>query len=103
MLNLNKELVFLSKFENGKTQNIECRLGRCLYFIDIEKNAANAHIHFYKKIKKNRNDFSKYDANSKLYSIRIKNDALLDREFFENIAEIAKAQHIADKYSQILS
>ena len=37
MINLNRDTVFLDTFPFGKTQNIECRLGRKAYLLDVEK------------------------------------------------------------------
>ena len=39
MINLNQQSVFIAEMPFGKTQNIECRLGRSLYMLDVDKNA----------------------------------------------------------------
>ena len=102
MLNLNKDSLFISNFDNGTTQNIECRLGRCLYYIDLSKNSNDTTLYFYRKIAKQRNRFSKYSKEAGCISVTLRNDALLDRNFFENIREIARAQEIVSKYNQKL-
>lgn len=102
MINLNNEILFVGKFKCGKTQNIECRLGHNLYLIDIDKNSDCTTLDFYKKANSSREFFSKYDAQSELVSLTIQNEALLDRNFFENIKEIANAQKIVERHSQKL-
>lgn len=98
MLNLNKESIYIGNFKNGKTQNIECRLGRRLYYIDIDKDCFSTYIELYKKVKKNRHDFSKYDPEAEKHDVCVKNNAVLSRDFFENMAEIERAQFIIGIY-----
>lgn len=102
MINLNKDILFIGNFEYGKTQNIECRLGRKLYLIDIDKNVNTTCLHFYKKMDTDRNKHSKYDV-SESYRIIVKNEALLDKNVFKNIAEIEKAQFITSQYRDVLA
>ncbi len=101
MINLNHEGLFISKFNYGKTQNIECRLGKKIYYIDIDKNSNCTFLDFYRKINE-RNKFSKYTKEAEKSSVTVKNNAVLFREFFENILEIEKAQRIMNKYIQEL-
>lgn len=49
MLNLNKEFLNIGKLPNGKTQNIEVKIGRKSYYVDVDKNYKNACVDFYKK------------------------------------------------------
>lgn len=101
MLNLNDTVLDLGKYENGDTQNIECKLGRKLYMIDISKNYRWAEVMFYKKLNKDRKKYSKY-GKADLHVIYVKPNACLNREIFENIAEINKAQCIRNCYYDIL-
>lgn len=99
--NVNHEFIYLSKFDCGKTQNVEVKVGRKTLMCDFEKNMDSAHIDVYEKKSENRGDYSKYEA--ALKSIRIKNDAVLRKDFFEHVDEIAKAQAIISKYSSIVA
>ena len=40
MINLNNEYIYLWQYSNGRHQNIEVRLGRKLYLVDIYKNSS---------------------------------------------------------------
>jgi hypothetical protein len=102
MINLNhSEYIFLSQFECGKTQNIEIKIRRKLYFLDIDKNVDSAFIELYDRKGANRQSFSKYNAN--LHYARVNPTAILDRGFFENIAKIQAAQTIYAQYKDILN
>ena len=69
IINLNDILgrVDIDKLPYGKNQNIEVRLGRKLYMVDVDKNAQAAHIDFYKKVKSDREKYSKIVSGIFLY------------------------------------
>lgn len=102
MINLNRDTVFLDTFPFGKTQNIECRLGRKAYLLDVEKNNVSAFITFYRKLNSDRKSYSKYEAVSDAHFVKVKTDAMLDRCFFQNITEIEKAQRIYSEYGRLM-
>lgn len=101
MINLNKELLDIDKLQNGKTQNIEVKVGKKLYYVDVDKNCDSACVDFYQKVGTNRKNQSKYSVDSVL-AVFVKTDALLDRAFFEEIEEIKKAQEIYRKWGDQL-
>lgn len=101
MLNLNKEFLNIGKLPNGKTQNIEVKIGRKLYYIDVDKNCDSACVDFYKKIGAERTKQSKYGVDGVL-GVFVKVDAFLDREFFNQISEIKKAQEIFNKWGNVI-
>lgn len=102
MINLNKESIYISDYESGRTQNIEVRLGRKLYLVDIDKSSNSTFIDFYKKEGTDRGAYSKYGVDDSVLGVQVKNDAMLDRSFFEHIKEIYDAQRIYSKFSSIL-
>lgn len=91
----------LANLPNGKNQNIEIKIGRSFYMLDIDKNCLDCSIHMYKKAHKDRNKYSKYG--NMIGSIRVKNNAILEKNVFENIKEIEKAQETIKKYKSILN
>lgn len=97
MINLNHEFIRVSTFEYGKTQNIECKLGRQMFLLDVNKDNACTRLDFYKMVGTDRKSFSKYSAGAENASVTVKNDAVLDRHFFENIKKIAEAQMIVTR------
>ena len=99
MINLNYENIYLNDYEFGKTQNVEIKVGRQIYYLDVDKNSNNSTISFYEKTTKNRNEQSKYSSN--LHFATLKNNSILSREFFEEIEEIEKAQALYEKYGLI--
>ena len=99
-INLNHELLFVGDFPYGKTQNIEVKLGRKNYMVDIDRNSNSAMIDFYHKKGEDRNSYSKYGTDSTL-AIKVDSKALLDRDFFEHIEEIGAAQRIYDRFSAL--
>lgn len=101
MLNLNKEFLNVGKMPIGKTQNIEIKIGRKLYYVDVDKNRDSACIDFYKKIGTDRTRQSKYNIDG-ILGVFVKPDALLNRTFFEQIEEIEKAQMIYSKWSNVI-
>ena len=98
MKNLNKELIFISDYNFGKTQNEVIKIGRKLYYIDIDKNSNSTFVNVY-DYSKDRESFSKYEAN--LHFVFVENNSILDREFFKNIIEIEKATRILSKFKFI--
>lgn len=102
MINLNRnEYLSVKALDYGKTQNIVVKLGRCLYYADIQKNSSCAFVDFYKKIGTDRTKQSKYSTTETL-GVTVKTDALLDGEFFENIGKIKAAQDVYGRFSDIL-
>lgn len=99
-INLNHEkYVKLGNFACGKTQNIELKIGRKTYMLDIDKNACSARLDFYNKKNSDRNNYSKY-GNADLHSVTVLNNAWLDKEFFANIAEIESAIATTNRFSR---
>ena len=81
-INLNHgESLFLHELPSGATQ-IEIRLGRKSFIADHKK-------------------YSKYES-MVAGPIFVRNDAMLDRHFFEDIKAIDEAQRIQRKYNMIL-
>lgn len=97
MINLNHEFIRVSTFDCGKTQNVECKLGRKTFLLDVNKDSACTRLDFYKMVGADRKSFSKYSAEAENVSVIVKNDAVLDRSFFENIKKIAEAQMIVTR------
>lgn len=94
-INLNNEsCIFMSDFNCGKTQSVEMKVGRKTYLCDISKDMSHALIEVYRKLNKNRQKYSKYDAAAETRRVTVKADAILRRDFFESIADIEKAQFI---------
>ena len=101
--NLNHEFgIFLEKFKYGHTQNVEVKIGRKIFLLDVGKDFSVACIDVYRKLSKDRSKFSKYDPEANLHSVFVKNDACLCRNFFEDIESIEKAQYIFRKYGNII-
>lgn len=96
MLNLNHSVLSLRDLPFGKTQNFEIKIGRKTYLCDIDKNSASVCVELFDKVPGKRENFSKYAAN--LHSVYVKPDAVLDRDFFEHIAEIEAAQRVINRY-----
>lgn len=94
-LNHEKEL-FLSKFICGAT-HANIKIGRKNYLIDVQKNKLYTYVDFY-----NVNINSKYSPAANLCRVRVKNNAVLTKDFFLNISEISKAQALTDRFSDIL-
>ncbi len=101
--NLNHEFgISLKEFKYGNTQNVEVKIGRKTFLVDINKNCSVGCIDVYRKLSKDRSNFSKYDPEANLHSAFVKNDAYLCRNFFEDIENIEKAQYIFRKYGNII-
>lgn len=104
MVNLNKEGLSLSLFPYGKTQNVEVRIGRKLYMLDVDRNALYTDIDFYRKVSADREKYSKYDPEAELVSVvQVRSDSVLNKDFFEKIREISKAQDLCKKYGRLLA
>ena len=82
----------------GFTQNIEIKIGRKTYMVDVNKNNSSALVEFYEKLNSNRQRYSKYEAN--LQTVFVKTDSNLNKNFFENFSEIAKSQKIIENWSR---
>lgn len=96
MLNLNERYLDVKRLDFGKTQNIEVKIGRNLYYVDVNKNQDRAVIDFYPKTTKNRNGQSKYSGG--VLGVAVKPEAALGREFFEDIEQIKAAQEVMFKW-----
>lgn len=101
IVNLNKTDIYLSGLPFGKTRNIKIKIGRKLYYLDIDKDSNSACIDFYNYCKSDRTAFSKYDKEANNCRMFVKNDAILTRGFFKNIYEIKKAAELIEKYKQV--
>ena len=101
MTNLNKTTIFISNFPYGKTQNEIIKVGRKLYYMNIDKNSASTLIEIY-NYKKDRVSMSKYMAWADLSLVTVKNDAIIDRDFIENIKDIEKARKTLVRFSDVV-
>lgn len=101
MINLNKNIIFLEKYPCGKHME-EVKMGRNFYILEIEKNSGSSAVSLYRKLNARRESYSKY-GNANLHMIFVKNDAILDREFLEQIEELEKAQSLVRKYHGVLA
>ena len=70
--------------------------------IDINKNACGAFVDFYNMVYADRQKYSKYGAGYSVLSVKIRNNAILDKRFFENIIEIKEAQSTLSKFEAYL-
>lgn len=100
MINLNREYLVVNKFEFGKHE-ISAKIGKSFYYIGIDKSACGTYVELFKKIAKNRNYQSKYDAESELHGVFVNNNAVLGRTFFEKISEIEKAANLLSNYTYV--
>lgn len=96
------DFIYIADFEYGSTQNIEIKIGRRLYLIDVKKDSGSSWIEVYRKLNKDRKRYSKYDPRAKAACIRVENNAVLDSQFFNNIHEIERAQFTCSLYKNIL-
>lgn len=101
IVNLNKTDIYLNGFQCGKTQNVKIKIGRKLFLLDIDKNSNSSCIDFYNYCKSDRKAFSKYDKEANNCRVFVENNAILTKEFFENIYEIEKAARLMEKYTQV--
>lgn len=104
MINLNDASnIFLSRFDCGKSA-IEVKISRKIYLLDIVKHeGGSADITLYRKLDKDRNKYSKHDPEANAHMVFVKGDAMIDREFLENIEAIEKAQNLCRRWSQVLA
>lgn len=101
ILNFNKKFttLHLSGLECGRTR-ILAKVGYKVKVIDIDKNKLYSNISIYDLKKDKNGNICKYS--SILYSIyQVNNNYIIDRNFIENIKEIAKAKEILKKYNLI--
>lgn len=105
MLNLNDPLnsIRVKDFECGRTQNIEVRIGRRLYMVDVIKTEMISYVELYRKVCSDRTKYSKYEPKAKMVSAKVKSNACLHKDFFENLQELKKAQDIYSKYGDVLA
>lgn len=97
-----KDLINIGNFKHGWTQNIEIKIGRKLYLMDVKKDSSNCFIDVYRKLNKDRNKYTKYSPRVDSAFIQVKNNAILDYRFFTNIHEIERAQDVCLNYKDIL-
>lgn len=103
LINLNTgDNVNIGKLPYGTTRDIPIKLGNKLYLLDAQKQVTGAYISFYRRVKADRKKYSKYDREAELVTVYVKADAVLFRNFFENIKEISKAQEIYRAYKYLL-
>lgn len=100
--NLNHEKIYTLDFECGSHQNITIKVGKSFYLVDLDKNSGGTYIEFYKRVSKDRASFSKYDDKAGKVETYILNNAILDRDFFENLKIIRACQNFLSKYDDIL-
>ena len=100
IINMNKDYLFLSKVPCGKT-SFEIKLGRKLYICDVTKNVDGAMVDFYHKENPDRTKYSKHGMKDRAF-LWVRGDAVLTRDFFEHIEEIAAAQRLCEDYKNIL-
>ncbi len=101
--NLNNEYgINLNKFDFGKTQNVEIKVGRKSLMMDIDKNSSNAFISIYNKLDKDRSKYTKYGKEAKLCVISMKNNVFITKDIINDRFEIEKAQEIINKYDDKL-
>ena len=67
--------------------------------MDIDKNSSGTLIEIY-NYKKDRVSMSKYMAGLSL--VTVKNDAIIDRDFIENIKDIEKARKTLVRFSDVV-
>lgn len=96
------DFINIGNFKYGWTQNIEIKIGRKLYLMDVKKDCSSCWIEVYRKLNKDRKKYSKYDPRAKATCIRVENNAVLDYRFFENIHEIERVQNTYFNYKDIL-
>lgn len=101
IVNLNKTDIYLSVLPCGKTQNIKIKIGRKIFLLDIDKNSGSSCIDFYNYCNSDRKSFSKYDKEANNCRMLVENDAILTKDFFENIYGIKKAAQLMEKYTQV--
>lgn len=100
--NLNAEMIYLGALKNGRYQDIPMRVGRVTYMCDIVKDNHCVKFDLYKKVNKDRGSYSKYGAAADMHSVMVKPNAIIDRAFCENIAQIAAAQAVCRKFDDTL-
>lgn len=101
-VNLNHENLKLALLPYGKTQNIELKIGKKLYYCDIDKGVNFATLDFYKKICSDRTKQSKYGGTSIVLGLQVKSGSVLSRFFFEDIKDIEKAGRIYRNYHRMV-
>lgn len=101
-INLNHDDLKLALLPFGKTQNIELKIGKKLYYCDVEKGRNYVILDFYKKICPDRTKQSKYGSASIVLGLQVKSDSVLSRFFFEDIKEIEKACRIYRNYHKLV-
>lgn len=78
----------------GKTQNIVIKLGKKSLMCDFDKFVDGAVVNVYDK--------SSAKKDQKYCTVEVKADAILTKDFFENINEIVQSQKLLTKYQSIL-
>ena len=97
IINLNHTIIRLEDFPYGKTQDLIVKVGRKLYYMDINKDKLFATVDIYNYCGE-RSSFSKYGSKADMHFIYLEPVGLIDRDLFEHAAEIEKAQTLLTKY-----
>lgn len=87
--------LYVGKFPCGKTQGIEIKIGRQSFNCDISKDKMCASLEIYPKDPQRH---CKYGEGH--YSVNVKENALLDRKFFEAIPRLSEAQSLLRIYKE---
>ena len=100
MINTNNpgETLRLSDLPYGKTQNIEVKIGRGFYLVDVDKTSDVAFVELYRKFGDERNTYSKYDPECERCALYVRETASLGKDFFRAMPEIAAT---LDAYKRI--
>lgn len=89
--------VFVSVLPFGRGM-CEVKIGRYWRIVEFNKNASCTRLDIFNKLDNDRNKYSKYNADAALVSITVKNNAVLNRDFFVERWEIENALKIVRKY-----
>lgn len=92
----NNSIILMADFPLGTTQDVEVKVGRKTMMLDVTKDAANCCIEIYPKRNADRQKYSKYGAGYCRFTVC--KGACLDRDFFDNAEEIARAQAVVELY-----
>lgn len=87
MYNLNHTSIKLKDFPLGKTYNIELKIGREYYYLDVDKNACATRIDFYKRTAPTRHAQSKYADESERCGVYVRPNAVITRGFLYDLPE----------------
>lgn len=89
--------MFVSVLPHGRGV-CEIKIGRNWRIVEFNKNASYTRLDIFNKLDNDRNKYSKYDADACLVSITVKNNAVLNRDFFVERWELEQALKMVRKY-----